>query len=372
MLIQGNIAMRTDNLVFAGISMALLAASGCAVQSGGYAGADDPYFAAVYTGAPRPDAPDLYSTLVAPEQLSSNGVPFELVSYAGIEGARRAHALYAKADAEALDGRCETRIRPAKTESMIDIAELCDVPLDLLVEFNPGAADYAYDVSESTLRIPGGIEPPKGVAALSDQLVRLNEFQSGDTIEKIAFRNNVPVSTIADLNPGVDWSAPQLSGSYLTPARAAQVSRPAAPPASASWEGYSPITGADANSAYVGLADGLRHAPYRQRLVGTYARAEGYYPEPRLSVESRYVKPGGKIRVTASGVRAGREIVFSAGGRTVSATADANGVASAAIRVKKNTQTSNVVVTGRERGSSDTLFSETVGVVALDAEPGDR
>jgi len=361
--------MRASKFFFAGPSLAILAAAGCATPSGDYAEATDPYFAAVYTGAPQPDAADLYSTLQAPLQTSSNGAPFEPVSYAGIDGARRAHALYAKADAEALDGRCEAEVRPTKTESMIDVAELCDVPLDILVEFNPGVANVSYEVSDATLRIPGGLESRQGVAALSDQLVQLNAFQPGDTIEKVAFRNKVSAASIANLNPGVDWNATELSGSYLTPATAAQSPRQASAPEAPAWEGYSGIGGADVNSVYTGLTGGMNHAPYQQRLVGSYARAAGFYPEPRLSVESRYVKPGDKINVTATGVGAGREIEFSAGGKTVSATAGSDGTARASIPIKKNTPTSNVVVTGRERGSTDTLFGETVGVVALKAAP---
>lgn len=360
--------MRTRTLVFVGSATTALLAAGCATQSERSVAASDPYYAAVYTGAPRPDAADLYAVLEPPRQTSSNGTPFELVSYAGIDGARRAHALYAEAEAEALDGRCEAEVRAAASESMIDVAELCDVPLDILVEFNPGVANVSYEVSGAALRIPGGIVAPKGAFAMSDQLVLLNSFQPGDTIENIAYRNNVSAATIASLNPTIDWSAPNLSGAYLTPA-STSTSAAVAPAETAAWEGYSPIGAADANAPYSGIAGDAAHAPYRQKLVGTYARADGYYPEPRLVVDKRFVKPGDKIGVTAYGVGAGKEIVFSAGGKSMSATAGSDGNASASIRVGKKTPTSNVVVTGRARGSADTMFSETVGVVALGAKP---
>ena len=357
--------MRTRSLLAVSASLSLAALAGCAtgVEREAYT---DPYAAAVYTGAPRPDAGDLYAGLNAPIQTSSNGAPFELVSYEGIEGARRAHALYVQNEAEALDGRCEAEVRPTLSESMIDIADLCDVPLEILVEYNPGIADISYATDGGKVRIPGGIEAPQGAFAMSDQLAQLDAVQPGDSLESIAYRLNISAAALATLNPNIDWTKPTPGQAFVKPvaASAATSASPAhSPEAPPAWEGYSSL--ANAGEGGGGVASVTPHAPYIQGPVRTYARAEGVYPEPKLSVDKRYVAPGERVNVTASNLKEGTRVVFSGGSRDVSATADSEGNASADIRVSRKATTGNFVITGRPVGSKDTLFSETVGVVAL-------
>lgn len=361
---------RTD--YFVGASIVAFAAAGCA-STAPYANApSDPYAAALYTGAPQPDVGDLYAGLYAPAQTSSNGAPLELVSYAGIEGARRAHQLYSKAEAEALDGRCEASVRPNASESMIDIAELCDVPLQMLVEFNPGVADISYSTDGARVRIPGGLESPQGAFAMSDQLVLLDAVQPGDTLEKIAYRLNVSETSLANLNPGVDWTNPKVGQAFVKPAAAAAVTgapaHEASEPAPA-WQGYSGL--AASGGTVAGGGGATPHAPYQLTPVKAYARAAGVYPDDRLEVDREFVKAGGKVEVTAR-AEPGASVTFysgeSPGAMTKSKTvrANENGRATAVISVKKKSNMGGVVFGARQQGSSETQYSERVGVIQLE------
>jgi len=365
--------MKKKSVLFAGASIAvILAAVGCATGDPRPAAGADPYGAALYTGAPQPDAADLYSTLYAPPQNSENGAPFELASYAGIEGARRAHALYTEAEAEALDGRCEEKVRPSQMESLIDIADLCDVPLDMLVEYNPGVADISYSTGGATVDIPGGLKAPKGVSAMSDQLVLLDAVQPGDSLAKIAYRLNVSEAAIANLNPGIDWKNPAPGQSFVKPASAnpvaaASVGAPSG--AAPQWEGYSGaqgIAGSEAAQA-VGVT---AHAPYALSPVRSYGRAVGEYPEATLSVDRQFVKAGGSVKVTATAAP-GADVTFYSGvapgalAKSTTVRTDENGKATATIKVGKKSNMGGVIFGARAAGSGEMQFSDRVGVVKL-------
>jgi LysM repeat protein len=373
---QGSLAMKKSIAVFsAGASVLALLAAGCATSVAPEAALPDPYAAALYTGAPQPDIADQYSGLYAPEQRSSNGAPFELASYAGIEGARRAHALYTKQEAEALDGRCEASVSPTATESMIDIADLCDVPLETLVEFNPGVADVSYSTGGAVVKIPGGVAAPKGIAAVSDQLVLLDTVQPGDTLDKIAFRLNVSQTTLANLNPDVDWTKPIAGQSFVKPAATPAASAPAyAPPVETSaWEGYAGY-GAQ-GLAGSGAGGVIAHAPYDLTPVNSYGKASGAFPEGKLTVDRTVVNAGGKVVVTAKAAPGG-EVTFYSGDnpadmkKAQTVRADDNGEATATIVVKKSSNMGGVVFGAREKGANDTQYSDRVNVVKLDAEGG--
>lgn len=363
--------MTSKSILFAGASAAALLAAGCVTndQTAGL----DPYAAAVYTGAPQPDAADHYALLYAPEQASANGAPFEIASYAGIEGARRAHALYTETEAEALDGRCEASVKPSNAESLIDVAELCDVPLDLLVEYNPGVADISYSTSGASVQIPGGLKSPKGVAAMSDELVLLDAVQPGESLESIAYRLNVSEAAIANLNPGIDWKNPIAGQSFVRPAAPAPAAGNFAPPAETPrWEGYSGaqgIGGSDAGSA-VGVT---AHAPYALSPIKSYGRPAGVYPEGKLAVDRSFVKIGGSVSVTANAAP-GAEVTFYSGDepgslkKETTVRADENGKATASIKLKKKSNMGGVIFGARAAGSSETQFSDRVGVVKLKEE----
>ena len=363
--------MKNNSVHFAGASIAVILAAGCATREPGALADADPFGAALYTGAPQPDAADLYALLYAPEQTSENGEPFELVSYAGIEGARRAHALYTEAEAEALDGRCEEKISPSTTESLIDIAELCDVPLDMLVEYNPGVADISYQTTGATVQIPGGLKAPKGVSAMADQLVLLDAVHPGDTLSKIAYRLNVSEAAIANLNPGVDWKNPVAGQSFVKPAAAPVAASSNAPPAPApQWEGYSGARGI-AESQAASAVGVTAHAPYALSPVKSYGKAAGSYPEAALTVDREFVKAGGSVSVTAIAAP-GAEVTFYSGAapgaltKSTTVRADENGKATASIKVGKKSNMGGVIFGARAVGSGETQFSNRVGVVKLE------
>ncbi len=355
-------------IVFAASALAL-AAAGCA--SGGDR-ADlgrDPYAAAVYTGAPQPDIVDQYSGFLAPVQRSQNGATLEVVSYAGIEGARRAHERYTEEEAEALDGRCEQRVKATATESLIDIASLCDVPLEKLVAYNPDIANVSYAASGAYIDIPGGLAAPRGAFAMSDALASLYTVEEGDSLEKIADKVGLTPAALANLNPGVFWPT-------ITPGQA--IRKEAAAPVAATsaadyayvpagptpaWEGYSSIVGSHgAGVSSVGIA----HAPYQLGMVRSYAKAKGVYPAAQLEVDKDFVKPGEKVRVTAQDLTPGTTVRFSgAGNKSVTAIVNENREATAEMRVGKKASIGGVIFEARPEGADETLFSKRVGVVTL-------
>lgn len=344
-----------------------LAVGACASER--QAAFTDPYAAALYTGAPQPDRADHFALLYAPDQSSANGTPFELVSYAGIEGARRAHLLYTEEEAEALDGRCERYVEPTKTESLIDIAKLCDVKLDMLVAYNPDINSVSYGAPGAVIEIPGGSVAPQGTFAMKDALAGLYSVQEGDTLESIAWRLNVSQASIANLNPDVYWSeiAPGdiIRRPVAAPAASASGSYAPAAPAPA-WEGWSGGAGIGASEA--GSVVAL--APYGLAPVKNYARPKGVYPDATLDVDRSFVNVGENVKVTAKAAP-GSEVTFYYGDdpasmkRSKTARADQNGEATASIRVRKSSNMGGVIFGARPEGSRETQFSDRVGVVKL-------
>lgn len=370
---SGEHTMTLKTVLVAAGSAAAIAAAGCATQAPMQAAGSDPYAAAIYTGAPQPDVADQYAYAEAPLQRSANGAPFEIVSYVGIEGARRAHALYTEADAEALDGRCEANIRPAAYESMIDIADLCDVPLDVLVEYNPGVANISYETTAARLRIPGGMEDPKGFAALAGALVELQSVQQGDTLEKIAYRLNVQPAALANLNPNIDWAQPVAGQAFVSPASVTASAPPQhsyapAEPAPA-WEGYASLANPSSGGGHA--VAGTPHAPYNLKPTKSYASAVGVYPDAKVATDREYVNVGESVRVSSGNFTPDAEVTFFYGDepgelkRSKTVRADQNGNASASVRIKKKSNMGGVVFGAREVGTSDTKYSDRVTVLKL-------
>ncbi len=345
----------------------------------------DPYAAAYYTGAEQLYADDIRAAQFPPQQRSENGTPFELASYEGINGARRAHELYARADAEALDGRCERFIEPAATETLIDIADLCDVPLETLVAFNPDVKNISYAERVVTVEIPGGKVSPRGTFAASDALASLYQVEDGDTLSTIAYRLNVSANALAALNPDTVWTT-LTPGQLLQRPAATAASAPAAtyaPAATAEWQGYAP------NRGGYGFAGGAgrdsRHAPYTLRPTRPYAGRDSGKPYGAdLVVDKPAVRAGDRVRVTAR-ADAGTDVTFYSGDaldretdgpndrmREVGrARADANGEATASIRVKRRSNMGGVIFKAVPDGSDDAQYSDRVGVIKLD-EPDDE
>jgi hypothetical protein len=352
------------------IAAAAAAAAGCAT-SGRQGGAD--YSAAVYTGADQVDAVDLYAVLDAPIQASSNGAPFELVSYAGIEGARRAHMLYSKEEAEALDGRCERYVAPTAHESLLTIADLCDVNLETLVAYNPDLQSVSYAAPGAVVEVPGGTLSPQGAFAMSGELAKFYAVQEGDTLTAIADRLNVSATALVNANPDLDWKSLTAGEIIRKPIAAPSAATPApsyAPAPSGAWQSYSG-TGIG-ESAAAGEISAL--APYALGPVKSYARPAGVFPDDELTVDRAFVKPGDSVKVTARAAP-GTDVTFYSGDapgkmrKSTTARADQSGAATATITVGKGQSMGGVVFGARPKGSSETQYSKRVGVVGLDEHP---
>ena len=333
----------------------------------------DPYEAAYYAGADRLYSADIRAAQFPPVQRSENGTPFEFASYEGINGARRAHQLYSRADAEELDGRCERFIEPVATETMADIADLCDVPLETLVAYNPDIKNISYAERVVTVEIPGGRVAPSGTFAASDALAGLYEVQEGDSLSSIAYRLNVSASALASSNPDVTWSTLTPGQVLQRPAAAATTAYagpgPYVAPSDSSWQGWS------GNRPGVSAGDygDVRHAPYTLRPARPFAGRDPGKPEDAyLIVDKPAVRAGDRVRVTAR-ARPGEEVTFYSGENARAATrevarvrADENGEASASIRVRRKSDMGGVIFKAVPEGSREALYSDRVGVVKLD------
>lgn len=365
------------SVLLLGLSAAALSACASSYESAGR----DPYVAAHYTGAEQLYAADIRAAQFPPQQRSENGTPFEMASYEGINGARRAHQLYSAADAEALDGRCERFVEPAATETLVQIADLCDVPLDTLVAYNPDVKNISYAERVVTIEVPGGKVNPAGTFAASEALASLYEVQEGDTLSSIAYRLNVSASSIANANPDISWTI--LSpGQLLQKPVAATAPVYAGPgpytaPAGAQWQGW---TGNSLGASAGGYGGDVLHAPYTLRPTRPFAGRDPGTPEDaNLVVDKPAVRAGDRVRVTAR-AKPGEEVVFYSGSafdrptdsgkermkEVARVTADENGEATASIRVKRKSDMGGVIFKAAPEGSDEALYSDRVGVVKLD------
>ncbi|MFN0023526.1 MAG: LysM peptidoglycan-binding domain-containing protein [Parvularculaceae bacterium] len=368
-------------LVLAGGAAAL---AGCATSYD--TAGRDPYDAAYYTGAEQLYAADIRAAQFAPQQRSANGTPFELVSYEGIDGARRAHQLYTRAEAEALDGRCERFIEPSAAETLIDVADLCDVPLETLVAFNPDVANISYAERVVTIEIPGGKVSPRGTFAASNALAELYEVKDGDTLSSVAYRLNVSAASLANSNPDVSWTTPLSAGQVLrkpvaaasSPASAGAASANPAPYSPAEWQGYA--------SAGRGISSGgnldaaARHAPYTLRPTRPFAGRASANPDGAdLVVDKAAVRVGDRVRVTAR-AEPGTDVTFYSGAtldtesgdpadrmrEVATARADANGEATASVRIKRRSDMGGVIFKAVPEGRGEAVYSNRIGVINLD------
>jgi hypothetical protein len=356
----------------------LLSAAGAVVLSActtTYEAGRDPYAATYYTGAEQLYAADIRAAQFPPAQNSENGTPLEFVSFEGIEGARRAHQLYTPAEAEALDGRCERFIEPAAKETLTEIAELCDVPLETLVAYNPDVKNVSYAERVVTVEIPGGKVKPSGTFAAADALAGLYEVKEGDSLDTIAYRLNVSASALANSNPDVTWTTLTPGQLLQKPVAATSPTYAAAPysaPADANWQGW---TGNRPGASADGASNDVRHAPYALKPTRPFAGRDPGVPERAyLVVDKPAVRAGDRVRVTAR-VNPGEEVTFYSGDNALAALkevarvrADENGEATASIRVKRKSNMGGVVFKAVP-DSGAAVYSDRVGVIKLDSKP---
>ncbi|WP_428407059.1 LysM peptidoglycan-binding domain-containing protein [Hyphococcus sp.] len=152
----------------------------------------------------------------------------------GIDAARDAHRRYGERRAEQLDGNCEQSVTIYRGETLSDIAEYCDVPVEAIIRANHQIRNPRSVSAGETLYIPAVKgEVYEGAAyrtrtASDDRYYNyayrddfsgdyaeanwiekyedrdIYRIRHGDTLAEIAWRFDVPLYTLYRLNPSVE------------------------------------------------------------------------------------------------------------------------------------------------------------------------
>lgn len=314
---------------------ALAMASGCAtteqqarVSTYGAPAPED----GVYTGADRVFADGHMDELRRAGAASSIERPDAalLAAYEGVEGARLAHRVFGEARAEALDGACEQYVKIGQGETLYDIASYCDVPVTMLISANPVVHNPRHVEAGQIVEVPqlfnaqrhamGGASAPAGV-----QFASMYVVQPGDSLNEIAARHLVSSSSIANLNPGVDWQRLPVGMQVRLPAVAAvaapgkvsnagpdYVEPPVVAPAEGYPYGHAPGYAASDEDGYVPPAEVTNVMPYAS--TPTHAVPEDAVSKSLLlTVDRTLAKPGELVTVSAVGLPANSSISLYAG-----------------------------------------------------------
>lgn len=296
---------------------AILSASGCATgarqastfgaPASGYTSADR-LFASGRIDDLRPDSP------ITGERLE----PSMLAAYEGLDGARLAHRIFGQARAEKLDGACEQYVKIVQGETLYDIAQYCDVPVELIVSANPVIRNPRHVEAGDIIEVPqlfnaerhalGGAGSVSGVQYASFYVV-----QKGDTLTNIAARHLISPAALANLNPGADWARLPVGYTLKLPAVAAiaapsspSEAAPVVPPAVASAYGAAAVSSSDGDD-YVPPAEVTAMMPY----ASSPAHAAPEQPVAKslaLAVDRTIVKPGGSVTLSAVGLPANKTV----------------------------------------------------------------
>lgn len=141
----------------------------------------------------------------------------------GIDSARDAHRRYSGYRAEQLDGDCERRVAIRYGETLSDLAELCDVSVDSILDANPGVRNprniavgqqFYIPVQHATVYADQSSEFQRTDAAYRGADGRNDYYDDatgrdyhvvrrGDTLGDIAARYNVTLSDVIELNRSV-------------------------------------------------------------------------------------------------------------------------------------------------------------------------
>ncbi len=320
-----------------------------------------------------------------------------LATYDGVEGARAAHLVYFGAEAEALDGACESSVRVAQNETLYDIAELCDVDLASLLDANPDVRNPREVAGGRLVHVPGAPDPVRKslvAAYLNTTQAPLHSLQSvpttdyvtqpGDSLQRISVVHMVREDRIANLNPGVNWThlpagvklkIPATAGVAAAPVSAAYApaaSKPAKPAARPA--GDTDDADGDTDDSVVrdtrASDEVSRLMPYRLGPKG--APSNGQSGENGiLSIDRDFVKPGESVTVSGEGLRPNASVTISRGDNRASlssvtdVTTDASGAFSVSVPVPANADAGGVIFRARVEEDGDTLYSERVGVETI-------
>lgn len=363
--------------------LALAAAAGCATTPDRYADASGAYYNPSYPDADRifrngyVDATRPLSSAHAAAAVDAR----TLAAYEGIEGARLAHQVYAEAQAEKLDGACERYVKIVQSETLYDIASLCDVPVYMLMDYNPSIDSPRHVFDGQTVEVPYLVNGDRLAYAQEAGLINAAAtyvVQPGDTLSSIAASHLAPAYSIADLNPEVDWRALPIGAQILIPAEPGALGVPGTPRAK-------PI------SSYLGDGDfsgdrswrrgrGRGHTseieklmPYKLKPVGAEEAAAADFGG-MLAVDKTIVSPGQRVYVSASGLPANSLVTISRGANRAELRAvetvrtGPDGTLNAGVRVPRRADMGGVVITATIDRTGETLYSERVGVLGVEDE----
>ncbi|GAB4528141.1 MAG: hypothetical protein Kow00133_17030 [Amphiplicatus sp.] len=381
--------MRTGAAGLGAAGLIALMAAGCAGAPSG--GAAQAARAPAYAGAAKYTGPDRIFRDGHIEAMRPRAAHLEpgveariLAAYEGIDGARLAHQVYDEPHAELLDGACERLVKVLQGETLYDIAQYCDVSLSALLDVNPGVRNPRLVAAGELIEVPQFVNYERLALASGGALhagaapVGLYVAQPGDTLARIAETHLVSASAVAALNPGVDWSALPVGATLKIPAAAPAGIAPTPrrkPVASYLGEGdFSGGAGGDGQGGEPShIAEVTRLMPYNLKPVGS-APAPVPQPDGVLSVDRRVAKPGGAVRLTASGLPAGATATISAGPNLnaleplARARVGPDGALDASVAVKSAADVGGVVFSARVEETGQTLMSERVGVLRIEPE----
>lgn len=375
------------------LAASALALSACATTEGSYrvAGADgggrsvDRLFRNSGVDATRPQ----------PVHAHDASQARLLATYDGVEGARAAHLVYFGAQAESLDGACESSVRVAQNETLYDIAELCDVELTALLDANPDVRNPRDVAGGRLVHVPGAPDPVRRslvAAYLNAAQAPLHSLQSvpttpyvtqpGDSLERISIVHQLREDRIANLNPGVDWvhlpAGLQLKLPATTVAAALAPAATEAPlPAKKRTKSESQdIAREDEElsddedvdfSDTGGSEEVTRLMPYRLGPKG--AAANGQSGENGvLSVDQSFAKPGDTLTISGEGLTPNASVTISRGPNRGSLAplrdirTDASGAFNASVAVPADADAGGLIFRARVDDSGETLYSERIGV----------
>lgn len=366
------------------------AASALALLAAGCASAPAQYSQASYANPSYPDADRIfrngYVDATRPLTAAHVASPVDartLAAYEGIEGARLAHQVYAEAQAEKLDGACERYVKIANGETLYDISSYCDVPVYMLMDYNPSVKSPRHVFPGETIEVPYVVNYDRLAYAQEAGLINAAAtyvVQPGDTLSSIAVSHLAPADAIANMNPSVDWRVLPVGATIRIPAApgAGVIAGGPATPRQKPMQSYlgdGDFSGARHRGGYGAYVSEIEKLmPYNLRPVGA--------PEPVagskggvLMVDKSIVSPGQVVWVSAEGLPPNTNVTISSGPNRSELRAvetvrtGPDGGLDARVRVKRSADMGGVVITATVDKTGETLYSERVGVLGLTSEP---
>jgi len=364
------------------VSVLALVAAGCATTTA--PSARGAYSSAVYPAADRVHR-NGYVLAMRPDAAVNQAQPADystLVAYDGIAGARLAHLIHGEAQGEKLDGACERRVVAEAGETLYDIAKLCDVPVHMLLEYNPGVATPRHVLAGQVVEVPFLVNYDRIAFAYEAGLIQAATYvvQPGDSLGRIAAAHSAPTESVIALNPGVDWAALRSGTALKVPVSlGGSMAVPFAPPNTPMKKPIQSYLGDGSFGAGHGrrgewteYSEIEKLMPYRQRPVNAVS-ARGRGIDSTLRVSETIVRPNGVVWVSAEGLPPNSDVTLYTGpnggdlreGETVRTGPD--GTLNARVRVGRGGNAGGVVVTARVDRTGEIMVSDRIGVLRIES-----